>query len=378
MNAIDAITSANLPSSAPRLREARFEDYAEIRRLASENSIALPSIQDWQQRWTENPVWHRVGNGRPIGWVLETETNEIVGSMETIPTLYKFRGSELLSAASSLWCVSARYRGFALALIDEYFNQDVDLFISTTVSASAFKTLSQLYDQIPAGRWDTVSCCVGHFPSFAEQSLQKLHVPFSSAAALPVSVALRVASAIRTKPLAALPRDVTIETVTAFDSRFDEFWSSLVRLNPEKLLAERSRRVLNWHYAASMRAGRLWVLTAVRQQRLVAYCTFQEAPPSNALKRVRLVDFQSIDDRDLLPAFIRVALERCVAERFYVLDHVGAGVPRMKAFDEHALYEKPLGTWMFFFRAANAQLDAELHQPQFWDPSLFEGDATFY
>ncbi len=120
----------------------RFDDYENIRALLWDQSLfsmlwKSRSFEEWRHRWVENPVWQRFGSASPIGWVLETAAGEIVGSMETIPTLYRFRGSDLIAAASGAWCVKASYRGYALQLIDEYFNQSVDLFISTTVGPNA-------------------------------------------------------------------------------------------------------------------------------------------------------------------------------------------------------------------------------------------------
>lgn len=367
----------NVPSTVPRLRAARFEDYGGIRQLALEHSVSFPSLESWEHRWRDNPVWQRLGDHCPIGWVLENAEGQIVGSMESVPTLYKFRGAEFLAAASSLWCVSAPYRGFALQLMLEYFNQSVDLLVISTASSAAIATVSQLFDRVPVGRWDTTSCCIGHFRLFAKQSLEKLHVPFSTVLSYPVAAVLRLTQAAGRKPRVKPPRGVVIETVDTFDTRFDVFWNELVRLNPQRLLAERSSRALMWHFWAAMRAGQLWILTASKNQRLIGYCTFLAGVSADGFKRLRLIDYQSIDDEsDLLSGFIGAALARCAAEGFYVLDHVAPGLPRMRAFDECASYERSLGTWMALFHASNPELDAELHQPQFWDPSLFDGDAT--
>jgi hypothetical protein len=370
----DVATTGLMP---PNVRAAHFEDYDAIRVLASEHSIALPSLQDWAYRWRRNPVWQRLGGRTPIGWVLETASGEIVGSMETVPTLYKFRGGDLISAASGLWCVSAPYRGFALQLIDEYFNQPADLFISTTVGRAAVATLRQLYDPVPIGQWDTASCFIANRRSFAKRTLGKYRVPCSGLLSYPCGAALWLMQAMRAKSWPNPVRDVDIEMVPEFDLRFDTFWKELVRQNPERLLAERSRLVLSWHFAEAMRAQRLWIFTASRRQRLIGYCIFREASSVRGARRASLVDYQCLDDEvDLLPSFLRTALRRCVAAGLYRLDHAGIGLPKFRAFDDFADYNRPLGTWTFLFRAADAQLDAELHQPQVWDPSAYDGDAS--
>ena len=130
---------------APELRPMRFSDYEKIRVLLADHGMGMPSLEHWRNRWVANPHWHSHRNVQVIGWVLEAPTGEIVGSMETIPLLYKFRGRNLVAAASRAWCVRSGYRGYALQLIDEYFNQTVDVFISTTVGSAAVSTLSRFY-----------------------------------------------------------------------------------------------------------------------------------------------------------------------------------------------------------------------------------------
>ncbi len=362
-------------AEAPKLRSMRFEDYDAIQKLALDNSMSFSPVEDWEHRWRSNPVWQRLDGRSPIGWVLETTTGEIVGSMETVPVLYKFRGSDLVSAASALWCVSPPYRGYGLQLLAEYFNQPVDLFISTTAGPAAIKLVRQLSDPVPVGQWDGTSSFVTHRRLFAEVALRKFNVPLASLLSYPGSAALFLLQGMRTKRLADAPRDVHFDTAAAFDSRFDAFWNELLRENPERLLAERSSAVLSWHFFSAMRTGRLWIFTASRRERLIGYSIFTE----EASRNVRLVDYQNIDNEvDLLSGFIKMALRRATAEGFCRLQHIGLGLPKFRAFDEHAFYKRVGETWSFFFRAADSKLDAELHRPEFWDPSDYDGDSSLY
>ena len=354
----------------------RFEDYANIRALLLEHALECPPFEDWRHRWVANPLWERLGATVPMGWVLETPAGEIIGSMESIPTGYAFRGSNLVAGASAAWCVKASYRGYALQLIDEYFSQPVDLFMSTTVGPTAYATLSRFYGPVPLGRWDTTSYFVTGHHLFAKRALRKLHIPPTGLLAYPIGSALSLKDTLCSKPLPEPPRDVVVEVTDKFDSRFDVFWDELVRENPQKLLANRSSRVLSWHFDAVIRSNRLWIFTATKSQRLCGYCILRPESAPDAL-RMSLVDYQSLDrERDLLPGFLRAALRRCATEGFYVLQNIGLGVPKMHAFDVCAPYHRKLPNPIFFYGTANPALEAELRQPQYWDPSLFDGDAT--
>ncbi|MBV8148010.1 MAG: hypothetical protein JO092_02830 [Candidatus Eremiobacteraeota bacterium] len=175
-----------------------------------------------------------------------------------------------------------------------------------------------------------------------------------------------------------MTRDVSFDSVTGFDTRFDSFWAELLRQNPDTLLADRSSVALSWHFFSAIRTGRLWIFTATRGNRLVGYCLFTQEPPLHGSRSIDLVDYQTIDnDVDLLPGFLQMALARAAAGGFSRLEHAGSGLPKFRAFDKHAVYER-VGTWTFLFRAADSKLDAELHSPQFWDPSAYDGDASLY
>jgi hypothetical protein len=371
--------------SPPKLRLLRFDDYEKTTALLSANSFASLPYEDWRGIWVDNPLWARMGKDFPIGWVLETPAGEIVGILGSVLTLYKFRGDDLVSAVGRTWLVTAPYRGFALQLLDEYFNQPADLFINTTVSPDAGAPFSQLSSRIPLGDWQATSYWVTSFREFAEKALRQRAVPFARPLAGSAGIALQLRDAVRNKRLARLPGAFGIENVYRFDSRFDVFWKELLRQDHEKLLGQRDSTTLSWHFAIPMRRGRLWLFAASRNQQLRGYCalTLQdhtfELPngDTKALRGMRLADYQSIEtDVDLLPGLLKAALWRCNAEGVDFLENLGRGVPKMRAFDEHAPYSSRLDNWKFVYRASDPALEEELRQPKVWDPSAFDGDAS--
>lgn len=354
--------------ASPTLRPARFEDYRDIVRLGLTYSLDVPSYEDWSALWLDNPLRAQCGKDFPIGWVLVLPDGEMVGTMGTVRARYAFRGDDLISAVSRAWFVTVPYRGFALELMDEYLNQPgVDLFINNAVSAPALETFAQFCEPIPLGQWDCASY-------------------WTIANSLDGSRSLHEASC-GTRP--KIRNSFTTDSTDRFDSRFDAFWGELVKLNTEKLVAERTSAALCWHFAAPMRKGRLWILTASRNGRLLAYCTLTRQdhafrlpalPHGDAarLPAMRLVDYQSIEPEvDFLPALLDVALKRCIAQDVSILENLGCGVPKMRVVDECAPDRKDLGNWKFFYRVASAKLGADLCDPTVWDPSAYDGDASF-
>jgi hypothetical protein len=364
---------------APRLlRPARFEDVAQIQALEAAHGMETQPPADWRGLWLDNPLWPRLGGRWPIGWVLEAG-GRVVGSVTNVPSLYRFRGRELVCANGRAWVVAPEYRVVALWLLNEYFDQPgVDLFVNTTVGAMAAAALAAFSARVPAGDWEAAAYWVTGCRGFARKALEKKRVPGAAALAVPAGAALRVWHAARGTRLPPAAAGVESAFAAGFDGRFDAFWDELVRLNPDKLLAARDGRALAWHFAVPLRRGRLWILTATRGGRLRAYAVVKRQDGYNGLRRMRLIDYQTLEpDADLLPGLLRLALRRCAAEDFYVFDHLGCGLPRTATFDRCAPYRLKLPNWPYFYHAPDPGLAAELRGPEAWAPSSFDGDASF-
>ena len=158
---------------APQLRAARFEDYTAISRLGVALSLNSQPLRDWLSMWVDNPVWPRLGKNWPIGWVLESTAGDIIGSVLNVPSLYTFRGESLVCGNGRAWATAPEYRGYALWLMDEYFNQpQADLFINTTVGPTAVQLIEKLATRIPLGDWATGSTWVIGYNEFVTERLR--------------------------------------------------------------------------------------------------------------------------------------------------------------------------------------------------------------
>ena len=124
----------SLRRAPPQLRVARLEDWEQIHRLEKAHFPAAHGFDDWSRLWLENPLWPRLGDRWPMGWLLEDRDGRVVGSLLNIPTLCHFQGRELINAVGRGWAVDRAYRGYALWLLDEYYSQPgADLFVNNTI-----------------------------------------------------------------------------------------------------------------------------------------------------------------------------------------------------------------------------------------------------
>jgi hypothetical protein len=361
------------------MRFARFEDYEQIVRLEKANGLESQPEENWRGVWLGNPLWPRLSSVWPIGWVLEDSTGAVVGSIMNVPSLYSFRGRELICANGRAWVAAPQYRGMALMLMDEYFNQEgADLFVNTTVGPMALGILNELALRVPVGDWEAISYWITGYRRFAQIAMEKLGVPMRGLLAAPAGLALRVKDMVLSKSLPGGSTSVVVEKTDQFDARFDGFWAELVKENPQRLLGLRDRAALAWHFAVPLRAGRLWILTASRNGMMRGYCILKRHDQPGGLRRMRLIDYQTIErQHDLLPAFLKAALPRCAAEGIDILDNLGRGLPKMRAVDEFAPYHHRMANWPFYYRANEPGLRKELEDASVWDPSLFDGDASF-
>jgi len=364
---------------SPQLRLARFDDYEQIARLESANDLTSLPPDDWRHLWLNNPLWQRLGSRWPIGWVLEDPQGRIVGSLANIPSLYRFQGRDLVCANGRGWVVAPEGRGLGLWLMSEYFGQSgADLFINTTVGLPAEPMIASLSDRIPAGDLQAIAFRPIAYRGFVVKGLRKRRVPLAGLLAYPAAAALRLRDAWSLRSFPSALTGVTIESIASFDDRFDGFWHELADRNPDTLLGVRDAGTLNWHFATPLRLGHLWIFTATRHGCLRAYLLVKRHEQAQPLRRMRVIDFQTLDPQDgLLPGLLRQALDRCAAEGCQVLEHLGCGLPHMRDFDRFAPYRRRLPCWPFYYRAADPALHAQLARPDCWAPSTFDGDASF-
>ena len=373
----NAETGLSAPPLRTQLRRATFDDHEKIRRLEATLDPEASSLGDWRALWAESPLWPALQSTWPIGWVLETADGEIVGCLSNVPLRYHFRGQSLLAASGRGWVVAPKYRGFALWLLEERFTQpSVDLFVDTTIGALALEAFDEFAKRIPVGDWETIAYFVTEYRAFVTRALQKLNMPFAQFLVPIAGAGLQLEDAIFSRRLPRAGSSFAIEATDEFDSRFDQFWDELLRANTDTLLAARDVATLRWHFSTAMRKRHVWILTASRNGRLRAYCILKRQGTEFDLYRMRLVDYQTIEPEvDFLPDMLRVALARCLTEKVCVLDKLGAGVPKFRAFDGFAPHRRRQ-TWPYFYRAADPGLASELCQPRFWDPSEYDGDAS--
>jgi len=228
--------------------------------------------------------------------------------------------------------------------------------------------------RVPTGDWENSAFWITNYRGFVNSNLAKKDWP--KVLSYPGSAAL----AIRDKLLKrSWPRQShKFRLCTEFDERFTAFWEELHRTYPQRFLPTRSREVLEWHFKSSLAQNRAWVLTYEAGSRILAYAIFhrQDSPDVN-LKRIRLIDFQTLDgDSEVLVSALAWALRRCREEGIHMLEALGFRPEKQTVINNLAPHLRQLPSWLYFYKARSPGLEKGLQNPNVWDPSQFDGDAS--
>ena len=393
--------SRTKPKRAPKLREARLEDYEQIAALESRFGLTAKPYNEWVHLWQGNPVYRELKADWPIGWVLEDQDGKIVGSVGNIPFLYELDGRRILVASGFSWVADAEYRSASLLLMDSLIRQShVDLHLNNMVNKNAVAAVTTLgCSRMPVGIWDEVAYWITNYREFFQDiaamknyrltrpfafpswegswtRLKALRARFSKPLSYPLSAAAFLKDRLAKTSLNE--RDVEVKPCTDFDDRFDSFWEDVKRNNRHLLLAVRRREVLEWHFKHALLGNRLWIVTAVDGHRLMAYALFEKSVhPRSGFKQVKLVDYQSLEDgASMLEPLLSWTLRRCRSEGVHMLEHTGRWMEKGQFIETAAPYRRKLSTWSYFYYVNNPELRGLLNSKQVWTPSLFDSDAT--
>jgi hypothetical protein len=371
------------PANHPVIREASFEDHRQITLLASRHGLGTKNYAQWRHLWINNPVYIEFQRDWPIGWVLENGEKQIVGYIGNIPLLYEFQGRKVIAASAHGWVVDPDYRSYSILLMSRYFGQkNVDLYLNTTVNSAGSRAFSIFRSsKVPVGAWDQSDFWITNYQGFASSWLNK-RAPVAQVLSRPLSVALYFGDKITRETFGALGtyrNGVEVGQCANFDRRFDDFWEMLRRRNSHRLLAVRTREMLDWHFGTALLQNRLWILTVMKGSDLSAYALFYRQDNGKFdLKRVRLVDFQALDEEghDPFLPILSSALERCQNECMHMLECIGLRPSQREITAKLEPHQRRLSSWFYYYKAKDLSFAETLKDPMVWDPSGFDGDAS--
>ena len=363
----------------PVLRQACFNDYDQIAAVEEANGLTSKPRDEWLHLWQNNPAYRQLPDW-PIGWVLEDENGQIVGSLQNVPCLYRFDGRTYAGGFGRGWAVDIGYRAYSLLLVVRQLQQpNVDLRLTSTASPKTTALLTkQGWSKVPAGEWDRSVLWVTNYSQTVQRYLDARTPGLVSAlAGSLLYVPLLVKDMISARPR-RFETGCKLDWCTRFDERFDQFWTELESANPRVLLAARDRQTLEWHFKYALAENRIWILTACDGPRLWAYAILERRDAQALdLSRILLIDFQALArDQNLASAMISFVLERCRREGIQVLENIGCWLEKQQHVEPRAPHHRDLGNWSYLYQAANPELAKALKSAESWCPTQYDADAS--
>lgn len=356
------------------IREASFDDHPAICALELRHGLESKPYEEWVHLWRCNPAY---GPKRwPIGWVLENR-GDIVGYVGNIPLLYELDGAPLIAAATRAWVVDHAYRNYSVPLLQHYFTQQhVDIYLGTSTNSQSAPILGIFNSvPVPVGAWNESAFWVTDKLDFASSFLKMKGVPLGRYLSYGLSGALFLREVLDGRGAWS---DEGVTSLDQFDDRFDAFWETLRREKPHSLLAVRTQQILDWHFKYAILKGHLWVFAVIKDSKLAAYSVFcRQDSPKFGLRRVRLIDFQTLGGENaLLLPMLQAAHTRCQRQGIHMLEFIGVG-PELKGMVASVKpYKRRLPSWLYYYKPKDDCLGSQLANPANWNPSGFDGDFS--
>jgi len=362
----------------PKIREARIDDYAQIAAVVERNGLGFKSEEQWRHLWLDNPIYQRLQDC-PIGWVACTPDNRVVGYLGNVVTGFSIEGDPVTCISSYALAVDPPYRRLAGFIGRRCRNQkNAELHIITSANSKSFAMAEgpMTGSRVPVGDWQNSVYWITNYVGFAASALAMKGLP--RVAAYPAALVMAAKEKLAGDEFRAARELTPLTSWTTFDERFDVFWQELQKAFPHRLLANRSREVLLWHFKYALFQGRVWILTAGRGSAITSYSIFYRFDnPRIGLRRMRLVDFQTLDgDMQVLAPMLAWAHERCKREGIHMLEASGFRPEKEAVIESLHPHRRALPNWFYFFWTRNKTLAARLKNPDAWDPCQYDGDSS--
>ncbi len=359
------------------VREATVDDFSAISAVVRRSGLRSPAYANWVRLWNDNPFRPKVP--APVGWLLENEAKQIVGTFSNIVRMYSYNGETVRVATPSAWAVDPPYSAAAVLLAKQFFSQkNIDVFLNTTASAAAAEIFKAFRcSEIPDPSYTQVLFWVTDPEGFAGSVLRKLRAPAIPGLKYIVEGALRCRDLFHRRAVRFRRLDTCL--LTCFDQRFDAFWD-ILRVRRDRLLAVRTAEALTWQFRPFLEDNSAVVLSAMEGGAMVGYLIMIRGDDDQlGLRRLRIVDLQTArDDADVILSLMASARQHAERIKIHVVESVGFHQSKRRVLERLEPQRRSYSScpYLYKVKTASQPLRDALRNPDVWDASQFDGDAS--
>ena len=354
-----------------RIRPSTLDDLEAIKAVSVRNG--MPGFDTEERRtWWQSHPFRAEFEDVPLGWVLESDSGGIVGTLTNVHMMYELDGVRFRCCIASSWAVDAAHRKFSLLLMRAFFNQKhVDVCLNDSASRQTSQILTAIkISRIPSPDFDLSYLWITRRRAFAAAVLRHKKIPAAGWLSYPVSLALW-ANDLRT--FGRRRHLSNLKQLDGFDDAFGVF-SEKLRKEPGRLRAIRSVDVLNWYFGSGLRNRDVTILGAFRERALAGYVVLLTNVRQHlGLRQFVIADLQALDDSpEVILDLLTAAVDATREQKLDALEWQGwNSAKREIALSTHPKsYRYP--DWPLFYKAINRDLATELASSGVWDLSPFD------
>jgi hypothetical protein len=375
--------ASGLPAGPVSLREAQFDDFANVDDMNRRLGQGADSLENWRRLWRDNPALQS-GRASRIGWLLESR-DVVVGFLGSIPLQCSFGGTNLAAAATCRLAVEPAYRSSTPLLVTSFFRQkDVDLFLNTTATPAAGKIVAALRAiPVPQSDYGKVLFWVLRPRKFISGVLRKTGIRPGLAALGGSAGALALASDTvirrRTPRGDAGKYSVKVINLNELGAEFEYFWEEQEKI-PALLFAKRSAEIMRWHFQPPGTKKIARVLACYASGRLCGYAVVRHEPPvEESVQRSVIADLMvGSDDPAIVDTLLAAAYQSAKAAGSDVLEVMGFPKKIRTIMLKWRPYSRDYPACPYFYKTRDRQLQEKLSTADAWYACPFDGDATLW
>jgi hypothetical protein len=364
-----------------RLRELTLGDLDAVGDLFVTAGWPRPALTGWRRLWVDNPALAWDGPKLCMGWVLE-EGPRIGGFLANLAQTYQFGDRTLRTAVAASLVVDKEFRGSSMQLVATYAKQDhVDLLLNTTAAAHVVQLFRFLkFEPLPQEDYQRNLFWVLRSSAFLNAALRKKGFSrfVSRVGGVTLAPALWARGVLRGQGLLGrTPYEVRILGGEELGQDFDDLWERKLR-EGQRLLAHRTAKTLQWHFAPAGRSHPLFLACAYDKGLLKGYMAVvrQDAPHID-LKRARVADiFVEQDDPEVIRLLLGAVLRHARTQGADMLEVIGFPDPIRSALLRCRPFERHEEASPFLYKVLRPELHQALSAPDLWYASLYDGDGS--
>ncbi len=361
------------------IRDAKFEDYLEIKNLANKFNIKVYSKRNWEDIWKNNPYLKNENKNWTIGWVLEKD-NKIVGHLGNIPTQYIHDQKTYNGSIISCWVVEPEYRLHSIRLIKEYNAQpNIDFCLATTSNNKTAKALRAFgWQKMPYEKYDIKLNIILNFKrvfnSYIKRKFKKDNFFFKV-----IYKILSVFLYTKINNWKKFKTNKKFEIFKKFDNQFDKFWEKIKLENKNKFLFNRSSEWINWHLNTKIQENESFILAIKEDNQIIGYAICVNKYDSSVnMKKAVLVDLMLLKKNEQ-SAFdlILSCIEESLKKDCHLFQMVGFDDEKRKFMYKLNPFVRKNEFSPYLFKSENFALRSFLQNKNSWYPNELEGDSIF-